>query len=268
MIVGINYWAMKDALEGAHSVKDALNDAKSAGYEALELCIAPEGVLTVTSTQLECEAIRNLVARAGLAMETLASGMSWTFNPASDDAGVRIEAVRLHQAALERAAWLGCDCMLYVPGVVRSPIAPNESIPYAVATGRAREAIEQLLPVAERVGVTLCLENVWNGLLISPLEFAAFIDSFESERLGAYFDVGNVLRYHQHPGDWIKTLGPRIKRIHLKDFRETFGFVDGTYSFCDIGDGDVPWIETIAALRAIDTTRRSSRRLCPIQRVI
>ncbi len=99
------------------------------------------------------------------------------------------------------------------------------------------------------MNVDLCLENVWNGFLCSPLELRDFIDSFESGRLGVYFDVGNALRYHQYPPHWIALLDHRIKRIHVKDYRESFDW-NGAYSFCDLGEGDVPWQETMAALVA------------------
>jgi len=94
------------------------------------------------------------------------------------------------------------------------------------------------------------VENVWNGLFYSPLEFAQVIDDIGSAKVGVYFDVGNVLGYHQHPPDWIETLGKRIKRVHIKDFKHTFGW-QGNYDFCDLLKGDVPWKETMAALKKI-----------------
>src|SRR5690606_5374065 len=123
-------------------------------------------------------------------------------------------------------------------------------------------AVKALLEVAERVGVDLCLENVWNGLFLSPLEFAAFVDGFGSERLGIYFDCGNVLGYHQHPPHWIELLGKRIKRVHVKGFKDEVGF-DGRYSFCGLGEGDVPWAQTVAALRAIGYDRTVVAEMLP-----
>jgi hexulose-6-phosphate isomerase len=139
--------------------------------------------------------------------------------------------------------------MLMVPGVVKSPISPD-IVRYDHALQRCREAVSQLLPVAERAGVELCLENVWNGFFYSPLELRDFIDSFQSKWLGVYFDVGNGLGYHQHPPHWIELLGERIKRVHVKDFTENFNWTGG-YSFCALGAGQVPWPETMAALRKI-----------------
>jgi hexulose-6-phosphate isomerase len=241
---------MEGGLAGTHPIDDALAQATAAGFAGLELCVAPDGVLTPQTSQAGCQAIRNQIDASGLVVETLASGMSWAWNPTSNDAAVREKAIQAHAGALERAAWLGTRAMLFVPGVVTSPIAPSEIIRYDVAIQRARHAVTQLLDVAERVGIDLCLENVWNGLFCSPLEFAEFVDSFGSDRVGVYLDVGNLLRYHQYPPHWIELLGRRIKRVHVKGFREEFGW-DGHYSFCDLGEGDVPWEATMAALRDV-----------------
>jgi hexulose-6-phosphate isomerase len=139
--------------------------------------------------------------------------------------------------------------MLMVPGAVKIPWEPKYGpVKYEPAVTWAKDAATQLSSVAEKVGVDLCLENVWNGLFYSPLEFTSFIDSFASPRVGAYFDVGNVLGYHQHPPHWIEMLGKRIRRVHLKDFKNSVGNITG---FCDLLAGDVPWKETMTALRSI-----------------
>jgi L-ribulose-5-phosphate 3-epimerase len=245
----ISYWSMKDGLSNTHPIDDALATAKAAGFSGMELCIGPEGVLNTETSQAECEQIRSQVDQSGLVVETLASGMSWGFNPTSDDKAIREKAIALHAKALERAAWLGCKALLFVPGVVKSPLS-SDLIRYDTAMERAKEAVKRLLDVAEKVGVDLCIENVWNGFLYSPLEFAEFTDSFGSKRLGIYFDVGNGLGFHQHPPHWIELLGKRIRRVHVKDFQEAFGFL-GAYSFCSLGAGQVPWAETMAALHGI-----------------
>ena len=74
------------------------------------------------------------------------------------------------------------------------------------------------------------------------------MDSFGTASLGIYLDVGNLLGYHQYPPHWIEILGERIRRIHVKDFKQDVGNLDG---FCDLGHGDVPWNATFEALDAI-----------------
>jgi L-ribulose-5-phosphate 3-epimerase len=251
MIKAISYWsAGEDGLAGTLAIQSALDAAKAASFAGLELCIASEGALNTQMSQADYETVRSQIDQSGLVVQTVACGITWGCNPTSNDSAERAKSIQLHCQAIERTAWLGCDAMLFIPGVVKSPISPD-IVRYDHAVARAREAVEQVLAVAEKVGVDLCLENVWNGLFYSPVEFVDFIDSFASDRLGVYFDVGNVLGYHQHPPHWIELLGKRIKRVHIKDFNEDFNWT-GSYSFCDLGAGQVPWPETMAALREIE----------------
>jgi hexulose-6-phosphate isomerase len=259
MIKGISYWSMPDGLANTCPIDRALALAKEAGFDALELCIAPEGELTTGSSEADCRRIRERVDAAGLTVETLASGMSWGANPLSDDPDVRQRAFDQHAAALERAGWLGCDAYLFVPGVVKSPISPD-LVRYDRALDRARDVVARLLDLADRAGVDLCVENVWNGLFYSPVELNDFIDRFDHPRLGVYFDVGNVLGYHQHPPHWIELLGERIRRVHIKDFKESVGTLEG---FCDLLDGDVPWPDSMAALKAVGYDRTVIAEMLP-----
>lgn len=258
---GISYWSFKDGLAGMHPIEEAIAEAKQAGFEALELCIGKTGLLSVTTTEAECKQIRKLIDQSGLVVESLASGMSWDFCPTHPDLAVRNEAIALHKAALERCAWLGCTSLLLVPGAIRIPWMPEfPSVPYEQAVQYATEAVRAMLPVAEECRVEICVENVWNGLFYSPLELRSFIDSFESPWVKIYFDIGNVLGYHQDPADWIKTLGKRIGRVHAKDFKRSVGNMDG---FVDLGEGDVCWPEVTAALKDVGYSRTVIAEMMP-----
>ena len=262
MIKGISYWSLRDGLANTHPREEALREVRAAGFEAMELSIGDSGVLTVESSEADCRKARELIDRSGVHVSTAASGLSWGTNPVSNDPAVRARSLDLTTRALERTAWLGCEALLYVPGVVGCPFVPTEQVRYDRALDRCRENVARLLETAERVGVDLCIENVWNGMFLSPLELAGFIDSFKSDHLGVYFDVGNVLGYHQHPPHWIELLGTRIKRVHVKDFKHVFGW-QGSYDFCRLAEGDVPWRETIAALRAVGYNRTVIAEMLP-----
>ncbi|MGI6100638.1 MAG: sugar phosphate isomerase/epimerase family protein [Kiritimatiellia bacterium] len=244
---GISYWSFKNGMDHTHPIADALKEARQAGFEALELCIAETGVLNVKSTKKECTEIRKLIEDSGLVVDSVASGLSWTYSPTHPDAAIRRKAVALQKAALLRCAWLGCRSLLLVPGAVRIPWDPGyPSVPYEQAVINAAKCVREMLKTAEKYDVEICVENVWNGMFYSPLEFRTFIDVFESPLVKAYFDIGNVLGYHQDPADWIRLLGPRIGRVHAKDFKRDVGTLAG---FCDLGKGDVCWPEVAAALR-------------------
>ena len=80
--------------------------------------------------------------------------------------------------------------------------------------------------------------------------------------VGAYFDVGNCMGQQQYPPHWIEILDSRIKRAHLKDFQRSVGTLDG---FCDLLQGDRPWAETMAALRAIGYDRTLTAEMIPLR---
>ena len=96
--------------------------------------------------------------------------------------------------------------------------------------------------------MAIAVENVWNKFLLSPLEMREFIDNFNTSQVGVYFDVGNVL-LTGYPDQWIRILGSRIKRVHIKDFKLSVGNPDG---FVDLLDGDVDFEAVKQALSEIN----------------
>ena len=250
MIKGISYLSFENGLSNNEPIESALSQTKSNGFDALELSVSNEGVINTNTSKTECETIRQQIDDSGVFVDSIATGMSWGISPTSDDEVVRKNSIRLHQEALRVASYLECKALLFVPGVVKSPIS-SEIVRYDRALDRLRDAINQLLPIAEDLDVDLCMENVWNGLFYSPIELRNFVDSFNSDKLGVYLDIGNLIGYQQYPPHWIELLNSRIKRVQIKDFQENFDWT-GSFSFCDIGTGDVPWKETIEALKTIN----------------
>jgi hexulose-6-phosphate isomerase len=102
--------------------------------------------------------------------------------------------------------------------------------------------------VAEELRMNINVEEVWNNFLLSPMEMAAFVDSFKSPRVHSYFDVGNVVTF-AWPEDWIRTLGKRIRKIHLKDYKGGPGLFGGNKgSFVNLREGSINWPEVRKAL--------------------
>ena len=250
MIKGISYLSFENGLSNNEPIESALSQTKMHGFDALELSVSSEGVISTNSSKAECEMMRKRIDDSGVFVDSIATGMSWGVSPTSDDESIRKKSISLHQDALKVASYLDCKALLFVPGVVKSPISP-EIVRYDRALDRLREAINQMLPIAEDLNVDLCMENVWNGFFYSPIELRDFVDSFDSDRLGVYLDIGNLIGYQQYPPHWVELLNSRIKRVQIKDFQENFDWT-GSFSFCDIGAGDVPWKETIEALKTIE----------------
>src|SRR5262249_32817556 len=139
------------------------------------------------------------------------------------------------ETSLKNAALWGADAVLLVPAVV------DASTPYREAYARSQRVIrERLVPIARDLKVAIAIEEVWNKFLLSPLQFARYVDEFDSPWVKAYFDVGNVVLY-AFPQDWIRTLAHRIFKVHLKDFN--FDRANGKFTWKPIGEGDIDWPE-------------------------
>ena len=99
MKIGANYWMFEGGLEGQKPVVEAMQEAKALGYEAIELGIAGQGVLTEKTGQAECEAIREKADEIGIDLVAVASGESWTSAPSASDPDVRKTIIEFTQKA-------------------------------------------------------------------------------------------------------------------------------------------------------------------------
>ena len=249
MKISASYWIFDGGLDGTLQISSAMEQARGLGFDGIELGIASKGVLTHQTTKEECEEIVREAEKHGLEISGVASGESWTTSPTANDEDVRKKIIDFTQKALQVTHWLGSDAYLFVPGAVEVFFLPDaEVVPYDVCYQRASEAISKLVPVAEKLGVVIAVENVWNKFLLSPLEMREFIDNFNTSQVGVYFDVGNVL-LTGYPDQWIRILGSRIKRVHIKDFKRSIGTADG---FVDLLDGDVDFEAVKYALSEIN----------------
>lgn len=243
MLKSIGVWAFDPQQE----LVDTFAQARAAGFNGIELAIAEDGPITPASTREECEKIAGQVQDAGLKVAGLASGMGWSCPVAANDSETRKRAVENTAASLHVAKWLGTDAILLVPGTVGDD-AEKHHVSYREAMDNTRDSLEKLKSVAEETGTKIGIENVWNKFLLSPLETRDFIDSFGSDQIGAYFDVGNVI-LTGYPEEWIEILEHRIVRVHLKDFKREVGTLDG---FCDLLEGDVNYPAVMKALRKVN----------------
>lgn len=241
---GISYWSFPGGLEGSLPLAEAFTRARQAGFESIEVCLSPSGDLTTKTTSEQARALLRQAHDAGVQVSSVACAMFWEKSLTDNDPAVRAEALDLARRLVDVAHWFEVDAVLVIPGSVDVFFLPTPEIDYQTVYGRATEAIGTLEPHARAAGVALGMENVWNKFLVDPLAMKTFIDQFHSPWVGSYFDVGNCM-VNGFPEQWIRMLGHRIKRVHLKDFRRDVGTASG---FVDLLAGDVNWPEVIAAL--------------------
>jgi hexulose-6-phosphate isomerase len=206
---------------------------------------------------------RAVAEKHGLRIHSFMVGWA-EFNHADD--AKRRASVEDVKRLIRVAAAYGADTVLLVPcrvgGNMPKPsqfkidfdpetllvktVAEGDNAPFAEyiaaqnrATELSRAAVEELIPVAVENRVTVALENVWNNLWVLPEFAAAFVRSFRHERVKAYLDLGNNVRYAPTE-QWLRTFGRTIAKLHIKDFKiDRAKKNDG--DFVPIGQGSIDW---------------------------
>jgi hexulose-6-phosphate isomerase len=212
--------------------------ARAVGFEDVELATTPD--------MKEAEAAKKAAQATGVRIHSVMNQAHWKFPLSSPDPDVVAQSIQGMETSLRNAKFWGADTVLLVPAVV------NKEVGYKDAWDRSVQAIRKMLPLAEKLKVVIGIENVWNKFLLSPIEFANYVDQFKSPWVKAYFDVGNIVLYG-FPQDWIQTLGKRIVKLHFKDFsfRRDPAIKKSAADFCALREGDVDWKAVHQALAGI-----------------
>ncbi len=217
------------------SILEKFQAAKQAGFEGIEAM---------------SHANRDEVLKArdatGLVIPSVCNALHWKFLLSDPDPKVREQGVDALRLSLEDAKAYGADTVLLVPGRV------SEVVSYDDCWKRTVEEIKKVVPYAEQLDVKIAIENVWNNFLLSPVEAAYYVDQFQSSKVGFYFDCGNILVYGW-PEQWIKILGQRIAKVHIKEFSRKIADKQGKGAGFGVKlqEGDVNWPVVMKALDEI-----------------
>jgi hexulose-6-phosphate isomerase len=202
---------------------------KGAGFEGVEL---------ISPNQFDRAEVLRARDRTGLVIHGVSGARHWKETLSDPDPAVVARGMAAIRQEIDDCKAYGGTTVLVVPAVV------TKDISYRDAYTRSQANIRKLLPDAERAGIKIAIEEVWNKFLLSPPEFARYIDEFDSPWVGAYFDVGNVVEYG-FPQEWIRELGKRILKVHVKEYAKAkrFGY--------PLGEGEIDWPAVRQALRDV-----------------
>lgn len=227
-------------IAGDGTIQEKFMLAKSCGYDGIELD---------SPSDWDMQEVINAKKASGLTIHGVVLSSHWSKPFNHQDESVRDEANESLERAIRDCKELGGTSVLVVPAVV------NASMTYSDAYSTSQAELRKHIPLAESLGITLAFENVWNNFLLSPIEAARYVDEFESDHVGWYFDVGNIVNIG-YPDHWIRTLSHRIKKLDVKDFSKNKRNEQGLWKGFDvkIGDGDSDWESVCNALQDIGYT--------------
>lgn len=215
-----------------HTIMEKFQAAKEAGFDGVEVM-----------SHLDRKEVLKARDVTGLPIPSVCGEMHWKYPVSDPDPKVRDAGVEALKITLEDAAAYGADTILFVPGRV------SETVSYDDCWNRTVEELKKVVPLAEKLKVKIALENVWNNFLISPMEAASFVDQFKSPYVGWYFDCGNILVYGW-PEQWIKILGKRLAKVHIKEFSRKIADKQGRGAGFGVKllEGDVNWQAVMKSL--------------------
>jgi L-ribulose-5-phosphate 3-epimerase len=200
-------------------ILDHFKRLKDAGFEGVEL---------ISPNELDRDEVIAARDKTGLIIHGVSGSVHWKDTLADPDKAVVDRGLAAIRKEIEDCKAYGGTTVLIVPAVVGKQVSHRQ------AYERSQAAIKTLLPDAEKHGIILAIEEVWNKFLLSAPEFARYVDEFKSPWVKAYFDVGNVVEYG-YPQEWIQELGKRIAKIHIKEYAKQKRF---SYS---LGEGEIDW---------------------------
>jgi L-ribulose-5-phosphate 3-epimerase len=248
----INLWAFP--YPDRMSLREALQLAKDAGFDAVELNYDLKDDLCPDSGKKGLAAIRKMTDEIGIEISGLCSFLFWPYPMTSNDPAIRARSMELAEKMIEATHELGVENLLVVPGAVHIPWRDDyDPVRNDVCDRRAREAVGKLVGKAEKLGVYLNIENIFfSGYLMTPMEMNEFVDGFGSENVRIHFDTGNIALF-QHADHWIPQLGNRIQNLHFKEFNKK-GTDHSLECFRPLLDGTVNWPAVMDALAEINYT--------------
>lgn len=223
---------------GNQTLDESFDLCREAGYEAIELIFRDGKDLDYTMSAAQIEAVGKRCEASGIEIASLIATPSNGGNLLSPNEEERRACGDRVRRSLEIAGILGVNCTLLHPG----QLTPEGT--YDNAWNWLRDALADLIPVAESNRAAIAVENVWNKFLLSPREMAQFVDEIGSEWVGTYLDTANMMAYG-YPEHWIRGLGKRIKKVHFKDFSRS------KHQFTPLMEGDTAWSLVIQELRNI-----------------
>ncbi len=217
------------------SIEKKLELVKSLGFVGVEMN-SPSNI-----DRKEAVAARD---KTGVAIHGVIDSVHWRDTLSHPDEKVRAKGLAALKGALEDAKLYGADTALLVPGVV------NKDATYEQCWERSSAEVRKAIPTADKLGVKIAIEVVWNNFLTKPEQLIEYIDQFKTPFVGAYFDCSNMVKYGVKSGDWIRKLGKRMLKFDFKGF-SMMKFKNKENPWVAIGEGDEDWPDVLQALSEV-----------------
>ena len=158
--------------------------------------------------------VRKAVEETGMVIPMMCASPDFTI----PDPILRKQEVEKEICAIEMSAALGAKYCRVLSGQRRKDITREEGMNYVV------DSINACIPTAEKLGITLIIENHYKDDFWTEPEFAQMMDVFvdlvsriDSKSFGVNYDPSNVIAAGEEPLELLEKIKHRVVTMHASD---------------------------------------------------
>ena len=158
--------------------------------------------------------VRKAVEETGMVIPMMCASPDFTI----PDPILRKQEVEKEIYAIEMSAALGAKYCRVLSGQRRKDITREEGMNYVV------DSINACIPTAEKLGITLIIENHYKDDFWTEPEFAQMMDVFvdlvdriDSKSFGVNYDPSNVIAAGEEPLELLAKIKHRVVTMHASD---------------------------------------------------
>lgn len=158
--------------------------------------------------------VRKAVEETGMVIPMMCASPDFTI----PDPLLRKQEVEKEIYAIEMSAALGAKYCRVLSGQRRKDVTKEEGMNYVV------DSINACIPTAEKLGITLIIENHYKDDFWTEPEFAQMMDVFvdlvsriDSKSFGVNYDPSNVIAAGEEPLELLEKIKHRVVTMHASD---------------------------------------------------
>lgn len=229
----------------SHTATDCLSWLADRGYTEFELMMYPGHAWPADLDRAERNRFVNFLNRRKLSVRTL-NQPNIDINIAGATAEMRAYSLNIVRGVFELAGDLGAEGVVIGPGKA-NPLfpAPRERL-----TDLFFKGLDELLPLARRVGTKILVENMPFCFLPDAESLSSALDRYGADEIGVVYDIANAEFIREDIAVGLRRVAARLHSVHVSDTGHS------AYRHDPVGTGVVPFETVRDLLMALSHRRR------------
>lgn len=229
-----------------YTLLTAVEKIAALGFPGIEIMCDKPHLYPPEYGEKDLASLRKAISGQGLAVTNLNSftlfAVGDTYLPSWIEPEKERRAIRIHHTldCLKVADSLGCRNISIPPG------GPLNGISRKEALSLFRQGLEQVLPLAENLGVKVLIEPEPGLLMENSVQFKFFIKEMRSDFLGLNFDLGHFFCVGEDPKEAFEDLFQWVGHVHLEDIAPS-----RVHNHLIAGQGAIPFLELFRTMAAL-----------------